>query len=81
MIREQWGMKGLVMILEQLGMKQLLKQLLQRFGIKHHEQWDMHCETTYSPSNSKDYPSHAKIAKECRKQNEEIYTTVMVGMV
>ena len=74
-------MKGLLMILERLGMKKRLEQLLQQCGIKHHEQWDMHCKTTYSPSNSKDYPSHAKIAKERRKQNEEIYTTVMVGMV
>ena len=81
MIREQWGMKGLLMILERLGMKQRLEQLLKRFGIKHHEQWDMHCKTTYSPSNSTDYPYHAKKAKECRKKNEEIYATVMVGMV
>ena len=69
------------MILERLGMKKLLEQLLEQCGIKHDEQWDMHCETKYSPSNSKDYPYHAKTAKECRKQNEEIYTTVMVGMV
>lgn len=39
----------------------------------------MHFKTKYSPSNSTDYAHHAKIAKELRKRNEEIYSTVMVS--
>ena len=31
--------------------------------------------------HGKEYSMHAKIAKECKKKNEEIYSTVMVGIV
>lgn len=79
LIREQWGKKGMLLVLEKFRMRQLLERLLEQCGIKHYEQWDMHFKTKYSPNNSTDYAHHAKIAKELRKRNEEIYRTVMVS--
>ena len=116
LIQEQWGMKGLLTILERLGIKRPLP-FLKRWQRR---QQTIRCKTEYraddcssqssthsstNPRHStrsskhyfrfvltllgsgyrkyvlgRDYAHHAKIAKELKERNEDIYNTVMVGI-